>query len=120
MKNNYLEITTTIALVVLAILILNPFSFWMPDMMVVGMLIGSLVMFGLYASFVLREKAEDERDASHKSIAGRNAFLAGAAFLTLGILIQGYSHEVDPWLVITLITMIVTKILSRSWTDRNL
>lgn len=120
MKNNYLEIITTVALVILAILILNPFSFWMPDMMVVGMLIGGLVIFGAYASFILREKAEDERDAIHKSIAGRNAFLAGAAFLTLGILVQGYSHEVDSWLVITLIVMIVTKVLSRFWTDKNL
>lgn len=120
MKNNYIEVFTTIMLVLLAVLILNPFSFWMPDMMVMGILVGTLVVFGMFASFVLREKAEDERDALHKSLAGRNAFLAGAGVLMLGILIEGYNHAVDPWLVGGLIVMIVAKVLSRFWSDRNL
>ena len=50
----------------------------------------------------------------------RNAFLAGAAVLTLGIVIQGYTHAVDPWLVIALIVMIVVKIGTRIWSDKNL
>ncbi|MCF7815527.1 MAG: hypothetical protein K9M10_02065 [Candidatus Pacebacteria bacterium] len=120
MKNNLLEILTTLCLIIIAILLLNPFDFWMPDMMVLGMLAGALVLFGIFASFILREKTIDERDAMHETLAGRNAFLAGSTVLILGTVVQGYTHSVDPWLVIALITMIVAKFMSRMWSDTNL
>jgi hypothetical protein len=120
MKNNFKESIVTIALIALAILLLNPFHFWMPDMMVVAMLAATLGLFGVFASFILRESMVDERDAQHRTLAGRNAFLAGSGLLTLGIVIQGYTHTVDPWLVITLIVMVVVKIGTRIWSDKNL
>jgi hypothetical protein len=119
MKNNLLETTVTLGMLVIAILLLNPFDFWMPDMMVMGMLAGALVLFGFFASFILREKTVDERDESHRTFAGRNAFLAGSGTLIFGIVVQGYAHAVDPWLVVTLIVMIVVKIGSRLWSDKN-
>lgn len=120
MKNNLIETIVTVCLVILAILLLNPFEFWMPDMMVMAMLAGTLGLFGLFASVIMRERMVDERDAQHRALAGRNAFLAGSGVLTLGIVMQGYSHSVDPWLVIGLITMIIVKIGTRVWSDRNL
>lgn len=120
MKNNLTETLSTAALLVIALLLLNPFHFWMPDMMVVAMLALALGLFGIFASFILREKMADERDGLHRTLAGRNAFLAGSGILTLAIVIQGYSHSVDPWLVIALITMIVVKIATRIWSDKNL
>ena len=120
MKNNILEIITTLALVGIAILLLNPFEFWMPNMMVMGMLVLALVLFGIYASFILRGKVIDERDSVHETLAGRNAFLAGSAVLILGIVIEGYTHTVDPWLVAALVAMIVVKIATRRWSDTNL
>lgn len=120
MKNNFKETIITLSLIVIAILLLNPFHFWMPDMMVMSMLAIALVLFGVFASFILREKSIDERDDQHRTLAGRNAFLVGSATLLLGIIVQGYSHAVDPWLVITLIAMAVVKIGTRIWCDRNL
>jgi hypothetical protein len=120
MKNNIKETIVTFCLVVIAILLLNPFHFWMPDMMVLVMLAFALVIFGIFASFVLREKIFDERDDMHRTLAGRNAFLVGSSVLMLGIVVQGYSHKVDAWLVITLISMIIVKIATRIWSDRNL
>lgn len=120
MKNNLKETITTVCLIVMATLLLNPFHFWMPDMMVIGILAVALVLFGIFASFILREKIFDERDNVHRTLAGRNAFLAGASILMLGIVIQGYFHSVDAWLVITLIAMIVVKITTRIWSDNNL
>ncbi len=120
MKNNIKEIIVTAVLIAIAILLLNPFHFWMPDMMVMSMLVAALVLFGVFASFILREKAADERDEYHKSLSGRNAFLVGAGMLMLGIIIQGYSHEVDAWLVAALIGMVVAKIATRIWSDKNL
>ncbi|OGI79094.1 hypothetical protein A3F19_03335 [Candidatus Nomurabacteria bacterium RIFCSPHIGHO2_12_FULL_37_29] len=120
MKNNIKETIVTICLIIIAILLLNPFHFWMPDMIVLVMLAFALVIFGIFASFILREKIFDERDSLHRTLAGRNAFLAGSTILMLGIIIQGYSHSVDPWLVIALIGMIIIKIGTRIWSDKNL
>lgn len=120
MKNNLLETLVTLCLIALAVLLLNPFHFWMPDMMVMVMLAVTLGLFGIFASFILRERMADERDGLHRTLAGRNAFLAGSGVLTLAIVVQGYTHSVDPWLVIALITMIIVKIGTRVWSDRNL
>lgn len=121
MKNKILkEIIIPLTLVILAVLLLNPFHFWMPNMMVMCMLAFSLVLFGIFASFILREKTVDERDDVHRTLAGRNAFLAGSTVLMVGIVIQGYTHSVDPWLVIALIVMILVKITTRLWSDKNL
>ncbi len=120
MKNNVYEFIVTVALITIAILLLNPFHFWMPDMIVICMLAVALALFGLFASFVLREKSVDEREDQHKSLAGRNAFLAGSGILMLGIVVQGYTHTVDPWLVLTLIGMVIVKIMTRHWSDKYL
>jgi cobalamin synthase len=122
MKNNSSKKETLVAviLVLLAILVLNPLDFWMPNTLVICILITTLVFFSVFASFVLREKIFDERDDLHRTLAGRNAFLAGSTLALLGIIIQGYTHQVDPWLVTTLILMIVVKISTRIWSDNNL
>lgn len=120
MKNNLKETIVTVALIAIAIALLNPFHFWMPDMMVMCLLAIALGLFGVFASFILRENTVDERDSQHRTLAGRNAFLAGAGVLTLGIVFQGYTHTVDPWLVIALVTMVVVKIGTRIWSDTNL
>ncbi len=119
MKNNFLEILTTVGLVLIAVLLLNPFDFWMPQMMVVGLLVIALVLFGVFAIFILREKTIDERDAVHKTLAGRNAFLAGSAVLILGIVVEGYTHTVDSWIVGALVVMVSTKIITLIWSDKN-
>jgi hypothetical protein len=120
MKNNLKETIVTSALIIISLLLLNPFHFWMPNMLVICMLAIALGLFGVFASFILREKAGDERDSQHKTLAGRNAFLAGSGVLTLGIVIQGYTHTVDPWLVVTLVVMILVKFITRAWSDKNL
>ncbi len=120
MKNNIKEIIVPLTLVVLAVLLLNPFHFWMPDMAVMGILATLLVFFGVFASFILREKSIDERDNVNRSLAGRNAFLAGSSILMLAIVVQGYKEAIDPWLVVALIVMILVKISTRIWSDKNL
>jgi len=120
MKNNIKEIILTICIIVIAVLLLNPFEFWMPNLLVMCMLATILGLFGLFAGLILREGSKDERDDIHKGLAGRNAFLVGSVILVLGIVVQGYDHKVDPWIVLALISMIVAKVVTRIWTDKNL
>lgn len=120
MKNNVKEVIVTVCLVCISLLILNPFDFWMPSLVVMVVLAVMLLLFGIFASFILREKSLDERDTIHKSIAGRNAFLAGSTMMLIGIIIQEYSGQLDPWLVLSFLAMIVTKVVTRVWSDKNL
>jgi len=111
------EIIVSALIIILAILLLNPMDFWMPNILVMCMLAFALALFALFAGFILKEKAFDERDVINRSLAGRNAFLTGSAVLMLGIVWQGYSHTVDPWLVVSLVVMIVVKIGTRLKSD---
>lgn len=118
MQNNFTkEIAVSLMLVVLTILLLNPFHFWMPDMMVMVMLVLTFVVFALLAIFVLREKAQDEREVAHRMLSGRIAFLTGSALLTIGIIVQGLQHTIDAWLVVSLVAMVLSKIVARMYGD---
>jgi divalent metal cation (Fe/Co/Zn/Cd) transporter len=118
MRNNFTkEIVVSSVLIVLTVLLLNPFNFWMPEMMVMLMLALTFIAFALFAIFVLREKVQDERELAHRMLSGRVAFLVGSALLTLGIIIQSFNHSVDPWLVVTLVLMILSKIFARLYGD---
>jgi len=75
------------------------------------MVLGLIVVFFVFASFVWRENARDEREGLHKMMAGRIAFLAGTATLVIAIIIQSFRHELDFWLVLTLGIMILAKII---------
>lgn len=73
------------------------------------MIFGLVILFCIFASFIWKENARDERENLHKMIAGRIAFLAGSAVLVIGIVLQSLSHQLDVWLVITLVVMILAK-----------
>jgi uncharacterized membrane protein YiaA len=121
MKNNSLtkEIIVTAILLAVFFVLLNPFAWWMPDMMVMSLLFIALILFGLFAAFIVQEKVADEREQQHRVTAGRAAFIAGTLILTIGIVIQSLSHHVDPWLVITFVGMVIAKLGTRSYIDHN-
>jgi len=121
MKNNLkIEVVISLVLVVLAVLLLNPFHFWMPNMIHMVMLALTLVVFAFFAIFILREKVQDEREAIHRMLSGRVAFLTGSALLTIGIVAQSLKNAVDVWLVIVLVAMVLSKIVTRIYSDNRL
>ena len=121
MKNNfYKESIVAVVLVILLLFILNPYHFWMPDMAHITMLAALLAVFALYASYVLREVAVDERDVLHRMFASRASYLAGSSLLILGILYGAIKDALDIWLIVVLVIMILTKLVARFYSDRNL
>ena len=121
MKNNLkIEMTISLTLVILAILLLNPFHFWMPNMVHMMMLAFTLVTIALFAIFILREKVQDERDTVHRMLSGRVAFLMGSILLTIGIVIQSLQDTMDVWLVVVLVAMVLSKLLTRMYSDNCL
>ncbi len=115
-----MEIGISSVLVILTILLLNPFHFWMPTMIHMVMLALTLAIFALFAIFILRERIQDEREAIHRMLSGRVAFLTGSALLTIGIVFQSLQHSVDVWLVIVLVAMVLSKLITRIYSDNRL
>jgi len=113
------ETTIAVILLLLLVAVLNPFHFWMPSMVQMIILVLILIAFSLFAIFVLREQVVDEREGLHRMLAGRVAFLAGGATLIVGIIMQTLKDSLDSYLVVALVVMIVAKIGTRLYTDRN-
>lgn len=120
MKNSFTkELAISFIIIILSILLLNPFEIWMPDMLIIAIIAVTLVAFAVFASFILREDARDERDVAHRMLAGRVAFMSGSSVLMLGIVYQAYNHSLDAWLVMALLAMILAKIGTHIYSDRN-
>lgn len=120
-RTTYLELLVAIVLLGIAILFLNPFHFWMPDMALLLMLGCLLTVFGAFAALILREQAQDEREETHRMRSGRAAFLVGATILVIGIAYQGSTlHVVDSWLVVALCGMVLAKLATRIYSDLRL
>jgi len=121
MKNNLkIEIGISSILIILTTLLLNPFHFWMPNMMHMLTLGITLVVFAFFAIFILREKVHDERETLHRMLSGRVAFLTGSTLLTIAIVVQSIQDDVDEWLVIVLVAMVLSKLLTRIYSDKRL
>ena len=103
----------------LSILLANPFHFWMPDILVMCMLTLTVITFVLFALFILREKAQDEREVVNKMLSGRVAFIAGSGVLVVGIIIQELHQALDPWLVLALVVMVLAKLFTRIYRDSH-
>jgi len=120
MANNAVrEIGVAVVLIGLFVALLNPFDILMPTMLHIIMLALAIAAFGAYAIFVMREKAADERDGIHRMHSGRVAFLTGAGALVAGIIYQSYVDQIDVWLVFVLVVMVIAKIGTHFYNDRN-
>jgi uncharacterized membrane protein len=115
MKNNYWEVVLGSILIIFGILLVNPGMFWMPTALLMTAVAAFAVVFFLFAGFVWKESARDEREDLHRFVAGRTGFLVGAGTLALGIIVQSFTHTIDPWLVTALTLMVVAKLLSRAF-----
>lgn len=99
----------------ITILFLNPTQLTMPDSVHSMMTVGLIIAFLTYAAYVLKEKPSDERDALHVLTAGRISYLVGVSTLIAGVVVQASHHDIDPWLVIVLCAMVLSKLLTRMY-----
>lgn len=107
------EIIVTIVLAVLVLVLLNPFHIFMSSMLhmlVLGLLVA---IVGIFAGLILNEKVLDEREKDHKDKAGRIGYTAGLCVVTVGVIVQTFQEMNDPWLLIVLLVMVLSKIISR-------
>lgn len=113
MKNKILHIILAIFLVVLLVLLSDPFMIWMPmgAQMIALACIASLV--AIWAGLVMYEKTNDEREVIHKMYAGRVSYISGIVVLTTAVVYQGLKGDIDPWISVALAVMVLSKLISR-------
>lgn len=105
-------------LVVVLMCFVNPFDFWMPDAIHMSLLGVIVALFAVFAMFLWREDAADEREEMHRYIATRFAYAAGGGVLLVGIVVQAFAHAVDPWMPLALVGMVLAKIAGRWYAAR--
>lgn len=105
------EITVAVVMVILLLVLVNPTEIFMTTSMEMMLVVGLVLLFALFASFVMREKVRDEREAMLRMMADRVGFLAGCAFLMLGVIVESFQHKLSDWLLIALASMIIAKII---------
>ena len=112
-----IEILVSLLLGVLLILFLSPIDFLMPMTTCAMSILLVAVLFMVFSALVFREKSRDERENFLKMNAGRISFLSGSVIAVIGILYQSTTHNIDPWLVYTLIGMILAKTTTRLYSS---
>ena len=105
------ELIFSSTVIVLLFVFLNPFNLFMPPAVVMMLLVMLIVLFGVFAALIWREKTHDEREVLLSQKAGRVAFLVGTTVLIIGIVYQELSHSLDPWLIYSLVFIILGKII---------
>lgn len=108
-----------VGLAVLLILFLkmDPFHWFMPTEMQMLLLCFFAAAFALYAGVVFREQAKDERESSHLYRASRWGYLVGVVALSILIVVQDVLHRLDPWLLVVLGVMVITKLVVWRWSQ---
>jgi uncharacterized oligopeptide transporter (OPT) family protein len=86
-----------------------------PNAMSMGQIIGTsaaLIVYTVLLSLAGEGTTIDERETEHRFIAARIALITGTASLSIGVLYQLFTHQLDYWLLVSLIGINVSKIIS--------
>lgn len=78
-----------------------------------------VILFGVVALFLWRERPADEREQTHQRVSAEVAFIAGGVVLVGAIVYEGLSsHHIHPSLYFAFGAMLLGKILGRLWAQR--
>ena len=117
--NSFTQYLIALALVILLGLLANPFMVWMPSPTEMLVVLVAAILAVVYGGFVLKENGGDERDVLHRMLAGRAAFLASLAVLTIALIYQGAHRAIDPWIPAALALTILAKLVAHAWASRT-
>jgi hypothetical protein len=93
--------------------------FWMPNMNEMLVLLIVTLLMLTWSGFVMYEKAFDEREVMLRMHAGRIAYLSGIGVLLIALIVQGLNHTIDPWIMLALAVMVISKLGARLYLDRE-
>ncbi len=109
------EFIMPILLAILIFFLINPLDWWMNNAVYMLLVLLLLLAFSTFSVFFWKEHVLDERESLHRMISGRIAFLIGGGVTVIGIVVQSFSHAIDPWLLAVLLSMVVGKAGAFLW-----
>lgn len=112
MKENRKEISIALILIILLIVLLNPGDFLMLSMNQMLVTSAVVVVFAVFSILIWRERGGDERDHLHRLLADRVGYLLGSVVLVVAIIVQSFSHGLDPWLPVVLGALVIGKVVA--------
>jgi hypothetical protein len=115
MNKTYLHIAVACVLTFFLLVLADLVPFWMPMMGQMIALLIVVVLLIIWAGFVMQESTQREVVLKMKS--GRVAYLSGLAMLMLALIVQGFAHDIDPWIAGALAVMVVSKLLTRLYLE---
>lgn len=117
MDNRILHASTALLISFFLLVLADLIPFWMPMMGEMTALLIVTILLLVWMSFVVTEKAIDEREVQLKTQSGRIAYLAGIAVLVIALIMQGFAHVIDPWIPIALLIMVLVKFFVRLYLE---
>lgn len=109
----YIEIISAGFIVLIGCLFTISEELTMPMSIMSILIVLILVAYFTFSAFILKEQAKDEREELHILKASRLSYLAGIGTLIVALVVQTLSHNIDIWIILALIVMLVTKLLVR-------
>jgi len=119
MKHNTLQIVVALVIIFFLLALGDFLPFWMPNMNEMLALLSVTLCMLVWSGFVMYEKAIDEREVMLRMHAGRVAYLSGIGVLLLALIVQGFNHAIDPWIMLALAVMVISKLGARLYLDRE-
>lgn len=113
----FIELLSSILIVAITIIFLNPTHLTMPQNIQSMLILGLILAFLTFSALILREHTTDERESLHRLVSGRFSYLAGVGTLIIGIIIEASTHVIDKWLVIALCVMVLSKLVARIYSQ---
>jgi len=111
------EIVATLGLMVILGIIWNLNGFYSSNMLLASVITVFIILVIFVSIVLVKDKSADEREEHHHYVANQAAFIAGITVLTSAIVYQAITHMVDPWIILALIVMILTKLFVRKYKE---
>lgn len=108
-----------LGLVIVLVILFNPMDFYYNNMGVSLLITILVLLFVFFSVFSWKGDLRDEREVAHSHFASRVAYLSGTTVMVVGIAYQAFMHDMDVWLVIALVVMILGKIFAGRYSERN-
>ncbi len=105
----YLLLLAFIALLSGLLIQQHPAPMSMQQMLSVSLLLG---LYVVAMSFVGEGKTVDEREVAHRYLSNRAGLISGTIVLSVGVLYQVFTRQIDYWLLAGLIVINLVKIVS--------
>jgi nicotinamide riboside transporter PnuC len=111
-KNKFVvDLCLLLGLTVLTFISIAPKVIIMPSAVEMALLLVVTVLLVGFLLLFWRENPADEREVENQASASRSAYIVGSLVLVVALVWQSFSHDVDPFIPLTLLVMIATKLV---------